>query len=262
MSRGVEGRAIFVDDLDRSTFNRMLFETKKSYGFHIFAYCLMGNHFHLLIQVGESPLYSGMHQFLTRYSLYFNQRHDRKGHLFQSRYAAPLCRQDSYLRTLLRYIHLNPVRAGIASDPAEWIWSGHRGLSGMADDKLLDASALAEQRGETIPELRTAYLDSLRGEIADEPFREYAGGGSNSGLPDAPPLNILIGMVAVEFGLSIEELCGGRRGKHLTPAKLKFIGKAHEFGYELREIAEILNCTPAAVTLLRKRKKLILCLTP
>jgi REP element-mobilizing transposase RayT len=258
MSRGVDGREIFLDDSDRTTFCRMLAETKKSHGLRVFAYCLMGNHFHLLIQIGDSPLYSGMHQFLTRYSLYFNQRHDRVGYLFQSRYTAALCRQDSYLRILLRYIHLNPVRANLVNDPGEWIWSGHRGLIGRVCDELLDSSTLAELRGETLSQLRAAYLDSLQ---EGDPYLEYKAGPSGVGR-DIPSIDLLAGKVAREFGLSPVELCGGKRGKRMTQAKLEFIEKAHGNGHLLRDIAATLNCTPAAITLLRRRKKLILCLAP
>ena len=254
MSRGAEGREIFIDDSDRTTFCRMLSETKKSHKFHIFAYCLMGNHFHLLIQIGDSPLYSGMQQFLTRYSQYFNQRHDHRGHLFQSRYTAPLCRQNSYLGILLRYIHLNPLRAGLVKSPEEWIWSGHRGLIGLIDDSLLDSSVLAELRGESLSQLRATYIDSLAGQIEDETFREYAEGNKNGGLPDTPSLAFLASAVAYDFGLSTAELCSGNRGKRLTQAKLRFIEKARGHGHLLRDIAAALRCSPSAVTLLRRRK--------
>jgi REP element-mobilizing transposase RayT len=262
MSRGVEGRDIFLDDLDRRTFCRMLSETKKSHGFQLFAYCLMGNHFHLLIRVGDSPLYSGMHQFLTRYSQHFNQRHHRKGHLFQSRYAAPLCRQESYLRILLRYIHLNPLRAGLVENPSEWIWSGHRELVGLTDDGLLDTMTLAELRGQSLPELRAAYLDSLIGTDEECAHQEYAPEAERGNVADKPSLQSLAVAIAQDFGLTAADLCAGKRGKRLTQAKLKFIENAHGHGHLLRDIAATLKCSPAAITHLRIRKKSILCLTP
>jgi REP element-mobilizing transposase RayT len=254
MSRGVEGREIFLDDLDRRTFLRMLRETKKSHKFHVFAYCLMGNHFHLLIQVADSPLYSGMHHFLTRYSLYFNHRHDRRGHLFQSRYTTPLCRQDSYLGILLRYIHLNPLRSGLVKNPAEWIWSGHRGLIGLIDDDLLDSSVLADLRGESLSELRGAYLSSLTEENQKAPYRDYAEGIGHSAMSETPTLASLASETARDFGLSAAELGAGHRGKRFTQAKLAFIENAHKSGHPLRDIAAALQCSPAAVTLMRRRK--------
>jgi REP element-mobilizing transposase RayT len=254
MSRGTEGREIFLDDLDRRTFCRMLSESKKTHGFRIFAYCLMGNHFHLLIQVGDSPLYSGMHQLLTRYSLYFNQRHDHMGHLFQSRYASPLCRQDTYLEILLQYIHLNPLRAGLVKDPTEWIWSGHRGLIGHTSDELLDLQHLAELRGESLVELRAAYLDSLSETNETEAFREYVPGDRHRNSLDAPSLRALAASVARNFGLSGEDLCSGNRGKRLTQAKLAFVETAAGHGHRQCDIAVALKCTPAAITLLKRRR--------
>ena len=254
MSRGVEGREIFLDDCDRTSFCRMLLEAKKSNEFHVFAYCLMGNHFHLLVQTGRFPLCFGMHQLLTSYSRYFNRRHDRAGHLFQSRYTAPLCRQDSYLEILLRYIHLNPVRAGLVENPADWIWSGHRGLVGLIDDRLLDLPALAALREESPFQLRASYLESLSPNIETSTFSEYAPETNRAGLVDIPSLPILIDTVARDFGLSGTELRAGNRGKRHTQAKSNFIEKARGQGHSLRAIAALLRCSPAAITQMRKRK--------
>lgn len=256
MSRGVDGREIFHDDGDRATFLRMLAQTKRAHAFHLFAYCLMGNHFHLLLEIEDSPLYSSMHHLLTRYSLYFNRRHLRQGHLFQSRYTAPNCRRDSYLENLLRYIHLNPVRAGLVDDPADWPWSGHRGLIGPSDDPLLDKGALAELRGQSIEALRTDYVTSLaappdiQGELAQEDLQ----------LPESrinfetPSLQTLAATVARNLGIELDDLCGAHRGKQYTRAKLAFIDKASRCGHRLTAISEVLGCSPAAVTLMRKRK--------
>lgn len=254
MSRGTEGREIFADDTDRLVFLKVLADAKKIHGLRIFAYCLMGNHFHILTQAGDSPLYSGMHHFLTRYSLHFNQRHKHAGHLFQSRYTAPLCRQDSYLRTLLRYIHMNPVRAGLVTNPADWHWSGHNGLVGARIDPILDLDQLAAIRGETLAELRIAYAESTTRSSEDDPGMEYAEGKPEKALRDSPPLPLLAFKTAEDFGLSSEDLCGGRRGRAVSPAKLAFIERALRHGYSLKTIAQTLNCTPAAVTLLRRRK--------
>jgi REP element-mobilizing transposase RayT len=253
MSRGAEGREIFNDDIDRAIFLKMLADAKKANGFRVFAYCLMGNHFHLLLQIGDSPLYSGMHHFLTRYSQHFNQRHHHRGHLFQSRYTAPLCRQDSYLKTLLSYIHQNPVRAGLAKTPADWRWSGHHGLIGTMPDTLLDLDTLAELRGESLSQLRASYIESLAEEMSTEFASEYVDGRSGTNSPITPTLPALADTVARDFGLAPEELCSGKRGKFLSRAKFAFIEKAWRHGHRLRDVAETLKCSPAAVTLLRQR---------
>jgi len=254
MSRGVDGREIFRDDSDRLRFRRVLSDAKKEHGFRIFAYCLMGNHFHLLIQAGDLPLYSGMHHFLTRYSLYFNHRHSRQGHLFQSRYTALLCKHDSYLGVLLQYIHLNPVRAGIVEKPDHWVWSGHLGLVGSVQDSLLDIEDLATMRGETIPELRISYRKILNDADDIDIAAAYPEGRIEEDSSERPPLSALADALARNFGFTPEDLKGGMRGNGISRAKLAFIEKARGHGHRLSEIARILNCSPAAVTLLRKRK--------
>lgn len=125
MARGVDGRIVYTDDRDRHNFLRALGRLKREAPFSLLAYCLMGNHFHLAIQVRETALSSLMHRLLTSYVMTFNKRHERTGHLFQARYKAIPCRNDSYLLALVRYIHMNPVRAGLTTDPALWPWSSH-----------------------------------------------------------------------------------------------------------------------------------------
>lgn len=239
MSRGVDGRAIFHDDGDRRVFLGILGETKNDFGLKLFAYCLMGNHFHLLLRVGDSPLQFGMHRFLTRYSHYFNQRHKRQGHLFQSRYTAPVCDQGAYLFNLPRYIHLNPVRAGLVAAPDLWPWSGHRGLAGTSHDPLLDKTAFARLTGTTEADLEARYADAL----------ETVGAGRR-----APSLGELALEAARRGGISVSALLAGRRGKRLTEAKLRFIALARGSGYQWTKIAAVLNCSPAGVTLLWRRK--------
>ena len=124
---------------------------------------------------------------------------------------------------------------------------------GLVDDILLDQSALAELRGETIAQLRAGYLDSLSAGIEDS-IREHPTELKKIDLADMPPLTFLVDSVARDFGLSPIELCSGNRGKRMTQAKLMFINKAREQGHLMREIAATLQCSPAAVTLLKKRK--------
>lgn len=126
MARGVDGRDIFTDDLDRRAFLSALFRICGESGAEVLAYCLMGNHFHLAIQVGSIGLMVIMQRLLTGYSTAYNSRHGRTGHLFQARYRAILCVDDAYLAVLMRYIHQNPVRAGMVVSAADWPWSSFR----------------------------------------------------------------------------------------------------------------------------------------
>lgn len=99
----------------------------------LYAYVLMPNHFHLLMKVAEKPLSKVMQSLLYRYTRYYNQRYHQVGHLFQGRYKAILCDKESYLLELIRYLHLNPVRARMVRDPEDYPWSSHRVYLGDSD---------------------------------------------------------------------------------------------------------------------------------
>ncbi len=249
MSRGVERRPIFADDADRQFFISLLLKTKEECDFRIFAYCLMGNHFHIVVQVHETPLHRGMHRILTLYSRHFNVRQDRKGHLFQSRYTARLCRQDAYLGALLRYVHLNPVRAGLALTPAEWCWSGHRGLSGISPDPILDVDTVAEYLGTAPSDLPSLYLGVLAG---------TAGGVVPD--PETVPreerktLGDIAESVAQDYGLSAGDLLSGGRGARFTEAKRTFVLAARARGHLMKAAAAALRCSPSAASQLLSRK--------
>lgn len=108
--RGNERRAIFTDDKDRSRFLEILSRSIELYGIEVHAYVLMGNHFHLIIKAKEANLQKFMQRFNTAYTVYFNNKYRRTGHLYQGRYKSILIDADSYLLELSRYVHLNPVR--------------------------------------------------------------------------------------------------------------------------------------------------------
>jgi putative transposase len=125
MLRGNGGEKIFFEDDDRRHFLKLVEEGVARFGHRIHAFCLMANHVHFAIQVGEVPLAKIMHNLSFRYTGWLNKRRGRIGHLFQGRYKAILVDQDSYLLELTRYIHLNPVRAGLVKEPGAYPWSGH-----------------------------------------------------------------------------------------------------------------------------------------
>jgi len=126
ISRGNQGQSIYKDDEDHRRFQTLLGEVVKRHALTLYAYVLMANHFHLLLEVSRSPLAKAMQSLLYSYTRYYNQRYRKVGHLFQGRYRAILCDRDSYLMELVRYLHLNPVRAKLISDPARYRWSSHR----------------------------------------------------------------------------------------------------------------------------------------
>ncbi len=129
--RGNEKRAIFYDDHDRITFLSFLGEAVKRFGWSVTAYVLMTNHFHLVVQTPNAGLSRGMHWLNTKYVCWFNRRHRRSGHLYQGRFKAFLVERESYLLEVLRYVVLNPVRAGMAKHPADYRWSSYRATAGL-----------------------------------------------------------------------------------------------------------------------------------
>lgn len=143
-SRGNERRPIFRDDVDRRMFLTFLGQTVKRFGWSLTAWVLMTNHFHLVIQTPEANLSRGMHWLNSTYVGWFNRRHERCGHLFQGRFHAILVEKETYLRELLRYVVLNPVRAKMVARPEDYRWSSYRSTAGLefAEDWLDVASVL------------------------------------------------------------------------------------------------------------------------
>jgi len=128
--RGNAGDPLFLEDTHRHHFYTLLQEGSARFQYRVHAFCLMTNHVHLLLQVADIPLSRLMQNLMLRYSTWFNRKRQRIGHLFQGRYKAILIDADTYLLELVRYIHLNPVRAKMVSLPDEYPWSGHRAFLG------------------------------------------------------------------------------------------------------------------------------------
>jgi len=171
--RGIEKRTIFLDDQDRegflSRFSHLLSETETD----CYAWALLDTHFHLLLQPHTVKLSSFMRRLLTGYAVVFNLRHQRAGHLFQNRYKSIVCDGDSYLLELVRYIHLNPLRAGIVGSLESldhYPWCGHRELLGKTSRSL-------------ITEDKVLPFFSNRRRAAREHYRQFIADGMNAPPP-------------------------------------------------------------------------------
>lgn len=159
-SRG-NGRAqIFTDGKDRKVFLNLLKEVNRRYETRCHAYCLMGNHYHLLLETPRGNLSMAMRQLNGVYTQTFNWLHTKTGHLFQGRYAAILIARDEHLLEAARYVVLNPVRAGIVSRPKDWPWSSYMATAGLAKaDACLTAGWLISQFGEEPESARAKYME-------------------------------------------------------------------------------------------------------
>ncbi len=133
MVRGIERRAIFRDDVDRAEFVRRLSALVEAGALTVYAWALLPNHAHLLVRTGARPLHRSFRSLLTGHAGAFNRRHRRSGHLFQNRYKSVVVEEAAYKLELVRYLHLNPLRAGVVADLralAPYPWTGHSALLG------------------------------------------------------------------------------------------------------------------------------------
>ncbi|MFQ6070690.1 MAG: transposase [Candidatus Aminicenantales bacterium] len=169
-TRGNEKRAIFFTKEDRKNFLHTLSNTVERYKWICHTYCLMENHYHLIIETPDGNLSKGMRHLNGVYTQSFNRKHDRVGHLFQGRYKAIIVEKETYLLSLIRYIILNPVRKGYVELPEDWEWSSHRAVVGLerkppflTTDWIL--SQFGGNRAEAIKRYREFVLDGI-----DEPF--------------------------------------------------------------------------------------------
>lgn len=143
MLRGNEKRAIFLDDENRSRFINTLIIKKEENGFELYAYCLMDNHVHLLINERENSIARIMKCINISYAMYFNRKYNRVGHLFQDRFRSEVIYDDNYLLSAAKYIHNNPVLAGITNSPERYEWSSYGSYTGRESaSRLIDTNSL------------------------------------------------------------------------------------------------------------------------
>jgi putative transposase len=125
-ARGVAGAQIFVADLDRLDFLALLETTAERCGWRIHGHCLMGTHYHLVVQTTRERLSVGMKRLNGIYALRFNRRHAREGHLFAERFSSYVIRDDRHLAAAIEYVLQNPVKAGLCAQAGEWEWAAAR----------------------------------------------------------------------------------------------------------------------------------------
>ena len=158
--RGNAQRAVFLDDADRTAYLRWLAEAVRDYRLELLAYVLMDNHVHLLaVPPAEGVLGRAMQSLGRRYVRYFNDRHARAGTLFEGRYRATIVDSERYLLECMRYIDLNPVRAGAVADPAAWRWSSYLHHAGSAIDPMITDHPLFWALGNTPFARQAAYRE-------------------------------------------------------------------------------------------------------
>jgi len=161
MSRGDDRKKIYAIPRDYSKFMDYVVKAKERYQFSLYAYCLMANHFHLLLETMLPNISRIMHYIKGSYTTYYNIRHHRTGHVFQGRFKSIVVDKDSYFLELTRYVHLNPVYAGIAPAPADYVWSSYHGYLGKKDE-YIDREDVKRYLEMTPREYRCFVLEGIK----------------------------------------------------------------------------------------------------
>ena len=162
IARGNHRQALFRDDADRTTYLARLEHYRQRHRFTLYAYVLMVNHVHLLLETGETPLSKIMQGLQFTYTQHFNRRYQKVGHLFQGRYKAIVCDREVYLLELVRYLHLNPARLREPRDPWRYRWSSHRTYLGTPSPVEVETGLVLSQFGRQRGQARQAYLTFLK----------------------------------------------------------------------------------------------------
>jgi len=180
MVRGIERRRIVNDVVDRKNFVKRLGNLSVDTKTPIYAWAIMTNHAHILLRSSEMGLSGFMRRLLTGYAVSYNRRHRRWGHLFQNRYKSIVCDEDAYFTELVRYIHLNPLRAKLIKSLSQldrYRWSGHSVLMGKIENDWQDRGYVLKWFGKTEGEAKDAYRNFVKKTIGEGRRPELVGGG-------------------------------------------------------------------------------------
>lgn len=244
--RGNGGQDIFKDQEDRVRFCLFLQYAVEGHQLTVHGFCLMSNHVHLVLQPKLPDLSTGLHTLSFRYAQYFNQKYERQGHLFQGRFKSIIVQTGDYLRRLIRYIHLNPVRAGIVHAAGGYIWSSHRAYMGQMQHTWLKKELVLEAFGKDSSSAVTALgryvqmegleanheaLDIQRsvrsGAYGDPAFLEALYNELNeqeqsnavNWMPELISLDEVIDTVCEYLSVSIEDVQSAKRESDLVQAR-------------------------------------------
>jgi putative transposase len=180
MVRGIDKVKLFRDDQDKTAFLERLGQNVLEADCSVCAWVLMDNHVHLLFRSGRQGISAVMRKLLTWYAQYFNRRHRRTGHLFQNRYKSVLCEEEAYLLALIRYIHLNPIRAHVIETIEEldrYPWSGHRAVIGKVACAWMGVHDTLKEFGATKRKAIAAYRQFVREGVGQKHDSTFSGGG-------------------------------------------------------------------------------------
>lgn len=251
-SRGNAKQDIFLNDHDRRDFLRILDAVTMRFNWLLYAYCMMNNHYHLIVETPDANLSKGMRQLNGEYAQSFNWWHNRVGHVFQSRYKAILVDEENYLLEVCRYVVLNPVRANFVLDPGEWQWSSYQATMGEGRSlRNLAINQLLVRFGSVTKSARQTYAefvqegigsgviwDFLRGQVflGDENFVRRV----SEKLRDKKDIQEIPRIQRYVERPSLDELLGQKVHANKRAVRSGIL-EAYHCGYTMSEIAERLG---------------------
>ena len=270
ITRGNQKQKIFKDTRDYEKYLQIVASYKQRQHFHVYAYVLMSNHLHLLIETQDIPLSRILQGINQSYTVYFNRKYRTVGHLFQGRYKAILCDREPYLLSLLKYIHHNPVRAKIAEDMSRYRWSSDRGYRARSgNDGLVDSEAVLRMFSENRSRARRQYEEFMddgvtikkqevyatidqrllgNDQFVDRVVEEHGRPVKKERRKREYTLAQIAGAVAQAGGHTLDDLRGSGRQREISQGRVALTVIAKECGYRGIEIAEYLRKDPTAVT--------------
>jgi putative transposase len=261
-SRGNAGQQIFVDDEDRHGFLEILSDTVERFAWICHAYCLMSNHFHLLLETPAGNLSRGMRQLNGVYTQRFNRRHRRAGHVLQGRFKSILVEKESHLLELARYVVLNPVRAKMVRSVRHWPWSSYRATAGQEKPlPLLTTEWILSQFSTDLQQATIQYRQFVRQGRGVDVWDELRGGvlmGSERFVEEMTPLlreasrrKEIPRRERLVSRPSLDELFAGLEGKEARDAKIYEAVRIHE--YTLTQLQEHLGLHYSTISRIASR---------
>jgi len=262
--RGNHRQAIFTEPSDRQMLDALVAETLERFDARAHAYCWMTNHMHLALQVADAPLGPIVRRIAGVYARRIQQRLPTTGHLFERRYRSVLVDADTHLLRLVRYIHLNPLRAGLVADPVDYPWSGHRAYLGLTSIPWLTTDFTLRLLGTNRSSARRAYARLISAGGDPDDSAQFSRGmpgdtrvlGDDGFLarvtatrkrvpltrPSRPTLEQLIDAAAKEAGCTVEALASASKTRAVADARCRVTERALAAGVaSISEIARRLN---------------------
>ena len=272
MLRGNDGQKIFFCDADRCRMCLLIQQGVERYGHRIHAFCFMSNHIHLLVQVGLTPISKIVHNLAFRYSQGINKRYRKIGHLFQGRFKAILLDADNYFLKLVRYIHMNPVRAKLVKKPIEYQWSGHRAYLGEDEISWLSTEYTLAKFDTILGEAHRLYNDYILQNAPKDELEELRRGFKDSqilgsddflktiretiigkSIEQQISLPVIIDAACTVFEIEKAMLSSLSQSRKLSLARGAIVMHALEKGVTLEEIAAVFKRDSSTLSSLRSR---------